>query len=536
MPGQPARLEWRLAACAVAAGLIAFLVYTSADLVLVHYDARAHLVVARRTIDSLTPGWKQIGAVWLPLPHLINALPAQIDVLYRTGLFASGLSVACLGVTVWAAARLVRLMTGSSFAAVLGATLLLVNPNLLYLHVTPMTEPLLIATSFLIVLWTYEWTAGDPRAMPRRIGLAAFAATWTRYEAWPVVAAVIAAALYAMWRRGWARPVALAESARLSAWPLAAVLIFVLNSRLTTGEWFVSGGFYELDPLYEGQALRGVLAVWWGTHRLSGYVLESAGLLAAGWLCASAARSRHHAPRLIPLALLAAALLPLLAFYEGHPFRVRYMLMTTAACTLFAALGAGLLGGWRALAPTPGARVPRGRPEFLLGVLLLVSMLTESPPRGTEAPMLEEAMWGVPASAGRARVTACLDRGVLGGDKIVASMGSLAHYMHELSASGFDIADFIHEGNGAIWRMALDTGPAVHAAWMLVEEQSEGGDVLARRLRDDPSFGEGMTRVCEGGGVSLYQRTGGDSRTGGVGVMRGDVGRTEEARLNLLRH
>ena len=26
-----------------------------------------------RVIDSLTPGWRQIGAVWLPLPHLINS-------------------------------------------------------------------------------------------------------------------------------------------------------------------------------------------------------------------------------------------------------------------------------------------------------------------------------------------------------------------------------------------------------------------------------------------------------------------------------
>jgi hypothetical protein len=78
--------------------------------------------------------------------------------------------------------------------------------------------------------------------------------------------------------------------------------------------------------------------------------------------------------------------------------------------------------------------------------------------------------------------------------------------MQDLSEEGFAIADFIHEGNGVIWELALETGPAPHAGWMLAEEQSEGGDVLAQRIRRDPSFARGMRRICEGGGVALYRR------------------------------
>jgi hypothetical protein len=85
-------------------------------------------------------------------------------------------------------------------------------------------------------------------------------------------------------------------------------------------------------------------------------------------------------------------------------------------------------------------------------------------------------------------------------------MGSLAHYMQELSRNGFALADFIHEGNGVIWGASLEDGPARHAGWMLVEEQAEGGDVLAQRIRKDPGFTAGMRRVCEGGGVALYRR------------------------------
>ena len=74
-----------VAGAAAIVGALAALHYHRLGLTLSHYDARGHLVVARRIIDSITPGWQQIGAVWLPLPHLLNALPVQIDFFYRTG-------------------------------------------------------------------------------------------------------------------------------------------------------------------------------------------------------------------------------------------------------------------------------------------------------------------------------------------------------------------------------------------------------------------------------------------------------------------
>ena len=81
-----------------------------------------------------------------------------------------------------------------------------------------------------------------------------------------------------------------------------------------------------------------------------------------------------------------------------------------------------------------------------------------------------------------------------------------AGVLQELSRDGFHIREFMHEGNGVLWEFAMETGPRYHTGWMLVEEQSEGGDVLARRIRKDPGFAEGMTRICEGGGVALYRR------------------------------
>ena len=87
----------------------------------------------------------------------------------------------------------------------------------------------------------------------------------------------------------------------------------------------------------------------------------------------------------------------------------------------------------------------------------------------------------------------------------MASMGSLAHYMHELSGSGFRIRDFLHEGNGDIWLSAL-VYPDPIAKWILIEESARGGDMLAALARQRPSFLSGYERVAEGGGVALYRR------------------------------
>src|SRR5207244_3872972 len=83
--------------------------------------------------------------------------------------------------------------------------------------------------------------------------------------------------------------------------------------------------------------------------------------------------------------------------------------------------------------------------------------------------------------AARTRVTGCLGQPGTG-RKIMASMGSLGHYMQEASESGFSIRDFLHEGNGDIWLAALDV-PRYYADWILIEERAEGGDMLARRAR-----------------------------------------------------
>jgi hypothetical protein len=251
----------------------------------------------------------------------------------------------------------------------------------------------------------------------------------------------------------------------------------------------VSDGFFVPDPTYQGQAWRTLVSVWWGTHQLSGYLIEVVALGVSAVLCGRALIRREDAALRIPVALIAAAALPLSAFFDGHPFRIRYMIPLVAASASLGGIGVGL------------AR----RAGPLVAAALVASAVVESPPWNTSAPMLLEAQLDRTNSVGRRHVTDCLARDYRG-EKILASMGSLAHYMQELSHQGLAIADFVNEGNGTIWELALETGPAPHVGWMLAEEQAEGGDVLAGRVRRTPAFAARMKAVCEGGGVRLYRR------------------------------
>jgi len=482
-------VPWFAALAAAIAGVAAWVIYFRAGLVLSHYDAKAHLVVARRVFDNLTPGWQQIGAVWLPLPHLVNLLPTQIDWFYRTGIAASAISIASFTVCAWATTRLVLAVTGSSAGAIAAAATLVLNPNLLYLQATPMTEPLLIGLSAVVVLRLYEWARDDRDDVPIGLGVAMAALAWTRYEGWAVTGIAWVAAVYATWRKGHPATTVLRRASRLALWPGMAVVLFLINSRITVGSWFVSGGFFVPDPTYEGKPLRTLIGLWWGTHQLSGYVVEIVALATAVVLGIRALLRRQDASLLLPIALLAGAALPFVAFVDGHPYRIRYMVPLVAGCAALAGIGVGLT---RRAAP-------------FLAAVVVASVLIESPPTDQRTPLLLEAQWDRPFSAGRRAVTACLAREYRG-ERILASMGSLAHYMQELSGAGFDIADFVNEGNGTIWELAMETGPAPHAGWMLVEEQAEGGDVLAQAIRRSPAFARGMHRVCEGGGVALYSR------------------------------
>ena len=256
-----------------AAGIVAAVHYHRLGLTLAHYDARDHPVFPRRIFDSLFPGWQQVGGVWLPLPHLLNALPVQIDWLYRTGYSAIAISIAAMAAAAWAIAFTIQRATGSIAGGAVAAALLALNPNVLYLQSTPMTEPLLFGTTFLAVAMVARWCGyGGTAARVNTLaaGWALVAAALTRFEAWPIVVVLVLSASLVLVRNGTRTGDALRRVRGLALWPMWAVLAFLVNSKITVGSWFVASGFFVPDNPARGRLLASGLEVWDGLVHLSG--------------------------------------------------------------------------------------------------------------------------------------------------------------------------------------------------------------------------------------------------------------------------
>lgn len=467
-------------------GVVAAVYFARLDLTLSHYDARGHLLVARRIFDNLTPGWIQIGAVWLPLPHLLNAIPVQWDWNYRTGVSGVVFSILPLALGLSALGGYLAGRSGSVVVGVAAALAVLLNPSVLYLQSTPMTEPLLFGLSCLALVAVDRWATAPTATTERMAGLALLALMLTRYEGWCITGALMGCAVLAHPRR----------AMRLGLYPAAAVAGFLLLSYGSTGKWFVTSGFFEASNPALGNPWLALQQIADGAMRLSHPGLVVMGALGAVAALALAWTERHDgraaiARALLPLALVAAAALPLYAFTSGHPVRIRYMVSSVVALTVLSAL---LM-----------CRLPR-RFRAPTAVSALLLLLVAVPPIDPDAPMVREAQWERPYSEARRAVTAALAER-WDGSPILASMGSLGHYMQQMSHAGFHIRDFVHEGNGVLWADTV-RAPERYVRWILIEESAEGGDVLAQRARTSPEFLEHFTRAAEGGGVALYVRTG----------------------------
>lgn len=157
---------------------------------LLYGDAVAHLNIARRVVDSLTPGPLQLGTVWLPLPHLLTLPLVWWDKAWQSGM--AGVAPSMLGYIASCAGifRLTSLIS-SRGAAWLAAAIFGLNPNLLYMQSTPMTETIYLAGFIWAVAYAVETCLalrhGDEPQIAKSMSRCAYAlcaAMLTRYDGW----------------------------------------------------------------------------------------------------------------------------------------------------------------------------------------------------------------------------------------------------------------------------------------------------------------------------------------------------------------
>jgi hypothetical protein len=189
-------------------GFAALMVCFNKGYVLLYGDAVAHLGIARRILDSRSPGLVQLGGVWLPLPHILMLPFVQKMEWWQSGLAGTWPSLTCYIAGVVGFFRLCRRMLVPRWAWVATA-FYAVNPNLLYLATTAMTEPLFLALLVWMALLTVECVeairATDKKVARRRmvvLGVLILAAVFTRYDGWVLGAAVWCVVAWQLWKSG----------------------------------------------------------------------------------------------------------------------------------------------------------------------------------------------------------------------------------------------------------------------------------------------------------------------------------------------
>lgn len=159
-------------------------------LLLLYGDAVAHLHIARRIFDSMNPGIGQLGSVWLPLPHLL-----LLPFVWRTEWWQNGMAGVVPSMLSYVAAcagmyRLARVWMEPSWA-LLAFLALALNPGLLYMSTTAMTEPLFLALFLWSAVWLLEWDRATrlgeveaARSALWKLTAILIAAVFTRYDGW----------------------------------------------------------------------------------------------------------------------------------------------------------------------------------------------------------------------------------------------------------------------------------------------------------------------------------------------------------------
>lgn len=209
----------RVGGLAVLASLSSLFYYVQRGEILMHGDATAHINIARRVFDSLTPGPLQLGTVWLPLPHLLMMPFIFPDKLWQSGIGASIPSMVAYVLGTLGIFRLVGETLQSSVrtrpAAHIGAWVAAfaygANPNLIYMQATALTEPLYLGFLIWALVYFADFLRGLKENEPsgevtgrslRHCAYCVACAEMTRYDGW-FLAGVIGSIVFAIALLNW---------------------------------------------------------------------------------------------------------------------------------------------------------------------------------------------------------------------------------------------------------------------------------------------------------------------------------------------
>jgi len=501
---------------AYAASISSFWYFFQTHQIVLYGDTYAHMLITRRVFDNATPGLAQLGGVWLPLPHLMMLPFIWNDYLWRTGLAGSIPSMVCYMIATVYLFLAARRLTNDSRASFVGTLLFALNPNVLYLQTTALSEIVLIATLTSASYYFLAWAQEDKLNALILAAVATFLATMARYDGWFLFLAflVLIGLIGMIKRQRWAQIE-------------GNLIVFSIMGGLGIVLWLAWCYIIFGDPLYfqrgpfSSQAQQKALIdahVLFTYHDLwqsiRYYTIDSilnvgVALFVLGIIAVAVFvfRRRQWSEMLAALVFLVPFAFYVLSLYTGQAalyvpgavppdlehqiYNARYGVEVVAPLALFLATLASSMSLRRRLLGFLGHIV-------IVGVIIVQTVLTAS----GGIVSLQDGQFGLSCAHSHSIIIFLAQH--YEGGRILEDL-----YDTKIDAlnpeAGIDFKNIVYEGSGRLWQQSL-RDPASMVNWIIVNPADQH-DLVAQRLT--PAFNAQFTRdIEEANGLSLFHRNG----------------------------
>jgi hypothetical protein len=419
--------------------------------------------------------------VWLPLPHLLMLPLVWHTPFYYNGFAGSAISMVSYVIACVYIYKIAFSLTRSRIAAIGGLLVFALNPNVLYMQSTPMTETLLFATTSALVYYVQRWIQVDEHAKRYpylfAAGLAGFFACLTRYEAWAMTLVVGVIVLCVAWRqygRQAAEGVSLAfaflSGAAIVGWLGWNLVIFGNPLNFQSGKYAKPSNWVDEGEAAVGHPIVAAKTYWYAMVDNLGIAIVVATIVGA----VAVLIFRRRLDSLPVLGLLTIAPFFVFTLFAGQrplhvpeippygTYNIRFgLIMIVPAAILVAYLISLLLS--RAIAG--------------LAVAVACTMLPLIPDGPTHLVTAREATAGYPPNA---TATSDFLRGHYdGGVVLLQSFGSESI----LFKARIPLTKNVYEGSYQKWDPALSNPPGQQVRWIIMRTGIKPDDTYRELYR-----------------------------------------------------
>jgi hypothetical protein len=499
--------------------------YFHHGLILQYEDSISHPQIARRVLDSPTPGISQLGGVWPPLPHLLMLPLIWNNWLFFSGVVGAAVSMICYVLTAGLTTRVTALLGIGRAGSIAALGVMLLNPNMRYMQSTGMTELPLIAATVATVYFLLRWSQTESLGAFVGMNVSLLAATATRYEGWVLWGAVLAVLGFIMVRRRWSRAKILDYAIYYVVFSSLFIAAWMAWNKIILGTGWL--GFlnseYASAEIWVGSADRAVghldlafKTYWYAMQMMCGSWALLAGLVG---LAIFLVRDRLRAETVGVLTLLFPIPFFTYALYGGQRpmhvpqingdyYNVRFALQMLPIVAFMIGIlidaivrtvtGESLA---RRLPAIRGRLRPPARAIGLGALAATVALIVSI----ANVALLEPTL-GAAHDNSRARVQAlgvCVQEAVGTHPRML-----MENHANELVLfySGIDMGGVVYEGSYLIWDEAL-SNPDAYVDWIYMRRTSGAEDKVWKALHANTAALAPYRVVFENDDVILYGRT-----------------------------